>query len=91
MQEIFEEKEIIISETAPIVPMKDIVVFPSMLLPIFVGRPMSLKAVKESLNKDKLILFVTQKDPAIETPHPEDLFNVGTIALIMRQLSLPDG
>ncbi|MDL1965989.1 MAG: endopeptidase La [Candidatus Desulfofervidus auxilii] len=91
MQEIFEEKEIVISETTPIIPMKDLVVFPSMLLPIFVGRPMSLKAVKESLNKDKLILFVTQKDPTIETPHPEDLFEVGTVALIMRQLSLPDG
>jgi len=91
MQELFEEKEIVIGETLPIIPIKDLVIFPSMILPIFIGRPLSLKAAEESLLKEKLLLLVTQRDPTIENPMPEDLFNVGTVVLIMRQLRLQDG
>ncbi|MDL1957200.1 MAG: endopeptidase La [Candidatus Desulfofervidus auxilii] len=91
MQDFLEEKEIVVGELLPVIPMKDLVVFPSMILPIFIGRPISLKAVEESLVKDKLILLITQKEPTIENPTPQDLYEVGTIALIMRQLRLPDG
>jgi len=91
MQEFWEEKEIVITDTIPVLAVKDLVIFPSMILPIFVGRTMSLNAVEEALAKDKLILLVAQKDATTEEPQPEDLFEVGTVALIMRQLRLPDG
>lgn len=91
MQEYWEEKEMVMPDTIPVLAVKDLVIFPSMILPIFVGRKMSLNAVEEALIKDKLILLVAQKDATLEEPQPDDLFKVGTVALIMRQLRLPDG
>ncbi len=91
MEDILEEKEILIPDEVPVLPVKDLVVFPSMILPIFVGRSISLKAVEESLEGDKLVLLVAQRDPTTEEPTPEDLYPIGTICQIMRQLRLPDG
>jgi len=91
MENILEEKEILIPDEVPVLPVKDLVVFPSMILPIFVGRSISLKAVEESLEGNKLVLLVAQRDPTTEEPTPEDLYPVGTICQIMRQLRLPDG
>jgi ATP-dependent Lon protease len=91
MENIFEEKEILIPDEVPVLPVKDLVVFPSMILPIFVGRSISLKAVEEALGGDKLVLLVAQRDPTTEEPTPEDLYTIGTICQIMRQLRLPDG
>ncbi len=91
MDNFLEEKEITIPEAVPVLPVKDLVVFPSMILPIFVGREISLKAVDEALKGDKLVLMVTQRDPSLEELTYEDLYTVGTVCLIMRQLRLPDG
>lgn len=86
-----DEKEIEIPDTLPVLPVRDIVIFPYMIIPLFVGREMSIKAIDHSLSTNRLILLVTQKDLNIENPTPEDLYKVGTVGLIMRMLKLPDG
>jgi ATP-dependent Lon protease len=85
------DKEIEIPDNLPVLPVRDIVVFPYMILPLFVGRDMSIKAIEFSLNSNKMVLLLTQKDLNIENPTPEDLFSVGTVAVVMRMLKLPDG
>ncbi len=76
----------------PLLPMRDIVVYPFMILPLFVGRESSIKAVEESINNfDRLILLSCQKDLHSEAPTPTDIFDVGTVAMIMRMRNLPDG
>jgi ATP-dependent Lon protease len=62
-----------------------------MILPLFVGREMSIKAIEYSLNENRTVLLLTQKDLNIENPTPDDLYSVGTVAIIMRMLKLPDG
>src|SRR4030043_1663010 len=85
------DKEIEIPDNLPVLPVRDIVVFPYMILPLFVGREMSIKAIEHSLSTNRMVLLLTQKDLNIENPAPEDLFTVGTIGLVMRMLKLPDG
>jgi len=84
-------KEVEIPDNLPVLPVRDIVVFPYMILPLFVGREMSIKAIEYSLSANRMVLLVTQKDLNIENPTAEDLFSVGTVAIIMRTLKLPDG
>lgn len=84
-------KEMEIPETLPVLPVRDIVVFPYMILPLFVGREMSINAIEYSLNTNKMVLLIAQKDLNIENPAPEDLYTVGTVGLVMRTLKLPDG
>ena len=85
------DKEIVIPDSLPVLPVRDIVVFPYMILPLFVGREMSIKAIEHSLNSNRMVLLITQKDLAVENPNPEDLFTTGTVVLVMRMLKLPDG
>ncbi|MDH5203082.1 MAG: LON peptidase substrate-binding domain-containing protein, partial [Nitrospirota bacterium] len=84
-------KEIEIPDHIPVLPVRDIVVFPYMILPLFVGREMSIKAIDHSLNSNRLVLLLSQKDLNIENPTPDELYSVGTVAIIMRTLKLPDG
>jgi ATP-dependent Lon protease len=86
-----EEKEIEIPEKLPVLPVRDIVVFPYMILPLFVGREMSIKAIENSLSTDKMIMLLTQKDLNVENPGADDLYRIGVVGLIMRTLKLPDG
>ncbi|MFH1702751.1 MAG: endopeptidase La [Nitrospirota bacterium] len=86
-----DNKEIEIPENLPVLPVRDIVVFPYMILPLFVGREMSIKAIEHSLNSNKMVFMVTQKDLDVENPTPDDLYSVGTAGVIMRMLKLPDG
>jgi ATP-dependent Lon protease len=85
------DKEIEIPDNLPVLPVRDIVVFPYMILPLFVGREMSIKAIEYSLSTNRMVLLITQKDLNIESPTPEDLYSTGTVAIIMRMLKLPDG
>ncbi len=85
------DKEIEIPDTLPVLPVRDIVVFPYMILPLFVGREMSIKAIEYSLSTNRMVFLLTQKDLNVENPAPEDLFSIGTVALVMRMLKLPDG
>ncbi|MFC1769842.1 endopeptidase La, partial [Nitrospirota bacterium] len=85
------EKDVEIPEEIPVLPVRDIVVFPYMILPLFVGRDMSIKAIEEALETNKMIMLLTQKDMNVENPNTDDLYNVGVVGLIMRMLKLPDG
>ena len=75
----------------PLLPVRDVVIFPYMILPLFVGREKSIRAVDESLTRDRLILLVAQKDAEAEEPNSEEIFSLGTVALVMRILKMPDG
>ena len=75
----------------PVLPLRDIVVFPHMIVPLFVGREKSVLALEETMKNDKQILLVTQKDAAIDEPGPDDIFRVGTIGSVLQLLKLPDG
>ena len=89
--DIKEEREIDIPETLPVLPVRDVVIFPYMILPLFVGRDMSIKAIEHASGENKLILLVSQKDVNVENPDEEDLYRVGTVGTILRMLKLPDG
>jgi ATP-dependent Lon protease len=75
----------------PLLAVRDAVVFPHMMIPLFVGRDRSLRAVDEALDDDHCIVIVAQKEPEIREPAPEDLYEIGTIASIARTLRMPDG
>ena len=75
----------------PVLPLRDIVVFPHMIVPLFVGREKSVKALENVMREDKQILLATQKSPSVDDPGPDDLYMVGTIGTILQLLKLPDG
>src|SRR5437867_3078057 len=75
----------------PLLPLRDIVIYPFMIVPLFVSRDRSIHAVDEALGENRMILLVCQKDLDKEEPQQEDLYKVGTVAVIMRMLKLPDG
>jgi ATP-dependent Lon protease len=81
-----EEKKIY-----PVLPLRNVVVFPHTVLPIFVGRRKSLASFEESMKKDKLLVLVTQKVEEEEDPTPDSLYNIGTLAQILQNVKLPDG
>lgn len=85
------EEQIEIPETLPLIPLRDVVVFPFMIVPLFVGREKSIKAIDESLAKDRLVFLVTQKDMNEEEPGPDKFYKTGTVSSILRMLKLPDG
>jgi ATP-dependent Lon protease len=88
----YEGDSIEFKETLPLLPIRDLVVYPFMILPLFVGRESSIQAVEESLNNtDRLILLASQKDISAETPSPSEIYELGTVAMIMRMRKLPDG
>lgn len=75
----------------PLMPVRDVVIFNDMLLPLFVGREKSVRAVEEAVTKDSFLMLVTQKDPSIENPKPDEIYTVGTVSRVLRMLKLPDG
>jgi len=75
----------------PVLPLRDIVVFPHMIVPLFVGREKSIGALEEVMEHDKQILLVTQKDAAQDDPDPAGLYDIGTLATVLQLLKLPDG
>src|SRR5918992_1931446 len=75
----------------PLLPLRDVVVFPHMVIPLFVGRPKSIKALEAAMESGKSIVLVAQKSAAKDDPSPEDLYEIGSIANILQMLKLPDG
>ena len=75
----------------PVLPLRDIVVFPHMIVPLFVGREKSIKALEDVMNDDKQILLTAQKDAANDDPGREDVYQIGTIGTVLQLLKLPDG
>ncbi len=78
-------------ETLPIVPLRDVVVFPHMMMPFVIGRPSSTRALEHALAKDKKIFLAAQHDASIDDPRPEDIFTMGCVANVVQSLKLPDG
>lgn len=77
--------------TLPLLPLRDVVVYPHMVIPLFVGRTESIKALEAAMDLDKQIFLAAQKDSAIDTPKQKDLYDIGVVATILQLLRLPDG
>ncbi|MDA9748396.1 MAG: endopeptidase La [Thermodesulfobacteriota bacterium] len=77
--------------TIPLLPLRDVVIFPHMVAPLFVGREKSIRALEEAMKNDKKILLSAQKDAKTNDPGPEDIYSVGTVGTIVQMLRLPDG
>ncbi|WP_300670464.1 endopeptidase La [Desulfoluna sp.] len=80
-----------IPEILPLMPVRDVVIFNDMLLPLFIGRDRSVRAVEHALEEDRYIFLAAQKDPVDEEPKTEDIFTVGTVGKVLRMVKLPDG
>jgi len=89
--EITTESNGLERQSVPLLPLRDVVVFPHTVIPLFIGRKSSVNAITNAMEADKHIFLVTQKDEAIEDPKNEDLHKVGTLATILQLLKLPDG
>lgn len=90
-QETQSRQERRLPEVIPLLPVRDVVVYPFMILPLFVGRDKSIRAIDEALSRDRMILLVAQKDAETEDPSEEEIYSTGTISMIMRMLKMPDG
>jgi ATP-dependent Lon protease len=86
-----DEEHAAIPDTLPLLPVRDVVVFTHMILPLFVGRDKSVRAVDAATAKDRYLFLATQMDPNIENPEPDNIYKVGCVARILRVLKLPDG
>ena len=75
----------------PLLPLRDIVIFPSMVVPLFVGREKSIKALQEAMKSEKSIVLVTQKNSEVDDPSSKDLYQYGCLSKILQLLKLPDG
>ncbi len=78
-------------KTMPVLPLRDVVVFPHMVIPLFVGRRKSIKALEEAMESGKEIMLVAQKSASDDDPQPDRIHNIGTLANILQLLRLPDG
>jgi ATP-dependent Lon protease len=86
-----EDKKLVIPDTLPILPLRNTVLFPGVVIPITVGRDKSIKAANQAYKTDKLIGVVAQKDSNTEDPSPADLCSIGTVARIVKLIKMPDG
>ncbi len=86
-----EQTEMEIPGILPLLPVRDVVVFPYMIIPLFVGRQKSLQAVEQALAGDRLLFLASQKELVEEHPAPDDIYTFGTAAMVMRMVKLPDG
>ena len=86
-----KNSQVEIPEILPLLPIRDIVIYPYMMLPLFVGRDVSIRAVEEALSRDRLIFLVSQMNSSEENPAPADIHRVGTIASIMCSMLCPSG
>src|SRR6266851_796530 len=85
------ESPLEVYETLPIVPLRDVVVFPHMMMPFVIGRPSSTRALEHALIKDKRIFLAAQHDASVDDPRPEDIYTMGCVANVVQSLKLPDG
>ena len=86
-----DDKTTEIPTNLPLLPVRDVVIFSDMLLPLFVGREKSVRSVEDAVNGDGFLFLATQKDPAIENPSQDDIYRTGTVGRVLRMLKLPDG
>jgi ATP-dependent Lon protease len=86
-----DEKGLDIPDTLPLLAVRDVVIFTDMLLPLYVAREKSVRAVEDAVGRDGFLFLATQKDPGIENPDIEEIFSIGTVGRVLRMLKLPDG
>ncbi len=91
MDDFTDHEDMVIPNELPMMAVRDVVVFNYMIIPLFVGRPSSVDAVNAAMEGDKLIMLLTQRDATRDDPHPDDLYRVGMVCMVMRTLKLPDG
>ena len=75
----------------PVLPLRDVVVYPHMVIPLFVGREKSIEALERAMLADKRVLLIAQRNAAQDDPGPDDMYEIGTISSILQLLKLPDG
>jgi len=80
-----------IPDVVPLIPLRDLILFPNLVVPLFVGRERSIKALEEAMREEHLVALVTQRHPETQDPNPEDLYEIGCVATVMQELKLPDG
>ena len=80
-----------LSQSYPVLPLRDIVVFPHMIVPLFVGREKSVRALEEVMGDDKQILLASQIDPSVDEPTTDGIYKAGVLANVLQLLKLPDG
>jgi len=86
-----DESALIVSKVLPVLPLRDVVVYPHMVIPLFVGREKSIKALETAMEQDKKILLVAQQSASLDDPQPDDIYTIGTLSNILQLLKLPDG
>lgn len=97
LNNLFYRREIIMSTNKnkqmhiPVLPLRDVVVFPHMVMPLFVGRDKSIQSLEKAMEQDKKLLLISQKEASVEDPDADDIYHVGTLANIIQLLKLPDG
>ena len=91
MEQSKSEKSAAAISELPVLPLRDVVVYPHMVIPLFVGREKSMKALDMTMTGDKRILLVAQRGPDIDDPKAGDLYPIGTVASVLQLLKLPDG
>ncbi len=91
MSDSVESSEQSLPTLLPLLPLRDIVVFPYMVAPLFVGRAQSIDALETASEGDKMIFLISQKDPKVDTPEEDDLYRIGTVGKVVQLLKLPDG
>ncbi|MCK4267908.1 MAG: endopeptidase La [Actinomycetia bacterium] len=85
------EEKIEIPEVLPLIPLRDLIIFPNLVVPLFVGRERSIKALEEAMRMDHLVALVAQKEAETQEPVEGDLYEIGSVATVMQELKLPDG
>jgi len=78
-----------IPEVLPLIPLRDLILFPNLVVPLFVGRERSIKALEEAMRQEHLVALVTQRSAEMQDPEPGDVFEIGTVATVMQELKLP--
>lgn len=87
-----ESNDVLTGElTLPLIPLRDVVIYPHMVIPLFVGRTESIKALEFAMSRDKQVVLAAQKNASVDVPTQDDLFTIGTVATILQMLRLPDG
>jgi ATP-dependent Lon protease len=91
MKLIHNSEVLRIKSSLPVVPLRDVVVYPHMIYPLLIGRKLTVNALQEAMIKNKQLLLVAQRSPSVENPSPSDLYRVGVVARVLQVMKMPNG